>query len=186
MNEESNEEEESSSLGNKTVSRKKAQDLEPLKLGGEKSRGYCCAHAPASQRAAATRHSRPTGVKHKGEDTAHQSRLHTSYPKLASKTQERSDFFPGHLLPSPLQRPGSGENSWGGRGEESGSFHLRGGGWGLKVNGQGPRMTARVDRGGKSGHLGSTDWSESGAQSVLSHRYLGGQEFLAAASPRRT
>lgn len=57
---------------------------------------------------------------------------------------------------------------------------------GEKVNGQWPRMTARVRRGGILRLAGSTDGSESGAQSVLSHRYLGGREFLAPASLKRT
>lgn len=57
---------------------------------------------------------------------------------------------------------------------------------GEKVNGQWPRMTARVGRGGILGLAGSTNGSESGAQSVLSHRYLGGREFLAPASQKRT
>lgn len=91
MNEESDEEEESSSLGDKIVSRKKAKGLEPPKPAREKLRGCRCIHAPASQPVTTTRrHSRPTGVKHKGEDVACSSQLHTPYPEPASKKQMRS------------------------------------------------------------------------------------------------
>lgn len=86
---EGSDEEESSSLGDKIVSRKKAKDLEPPKSTREKPRGYRCTHAPASQPVAATRHSRPTGVKHKGEDAACSSQLHTPHPEPASETQMR-------------------------------------------------------------------------------------------------
>lgn len=48
------------------------------------------------------------------------------------------------------------------------------------------RRLERVGKGVKMRLAGPLNWCESGAQSVLSHRYLGGQEFLAPASPRRT